>query len=74
MERPITSVDRDASLGRWEVSIGIDGSQHDSIQVFFYDDGRTEVERFTPGQLMDGLTMAIYDAATRASSVFERKA
>ncbi len=69
VEKPCTSTDRDASIQAWEVSIGIDGSEHDVFQIFFFDDGRTELKRWTAAEmremLVNELCGAIVESATR---------
>ncbi len=69
MKRPFANVERDASIEAWEVSIGIDDSEHDAFQIFFFDDGRTEVKRYTAAELsetlMNELSEAIVEGAKR---------
>lgn len=47
-EMPKTAVEYDASMKRWEVSVGVDSAFRDSCQVFFYDNGQVEIKRFSP--------------------------
>ena len=66
MEKPFANVERDTSIKAWEVSVGIDESEYDAVQIFFFDDGRTEVKRYTAVELremlMGDLSGAIVEA------------
>lgn len=62
MKKPFTNTERDASIKAWEVSIGIDGSEHDVFQIFFFDDGRTELKRWTAAEMREMLANGLYGA------------
>ena len=69
MKRPFANVERDTSIKAWEVSIGIDDSEYDAVQIFFFDDGRTEVKRYTAAELsemlLNDLSEAIVEGAAK---------
>ena len=67
MDKPFVGVDRDASLRAWEVSIGVDGSTCDLFQIWFYDDGRTELKRWTYEEFINQTAEAITDAIVEAA-------
>lgn len=61
-EQPFANVERDASIQAWEVSIGMDNSDHDVFQIFFFDDGRTELRRWTAAEMREMLADELYVA------------
>ena len=69
MNKPFANIERDISIKAYEVSIGIDGSEHDVFQIFFFDDGRTELKRWTAAELRKMLTkelgVALVEGAKR---------
>ena len=62
MKQPFANVERDASIKAWEVSVGIDDSEYDAVQIFFFDDGRVEVKRYTAAELSEALVRGISEA------------
>ena len=68
LEKPFANVERDASIEAWEVSIGIDDSEHDAFQIFFFDDGRTEVKRYTAAELSETLVNALSEAIVEGAT------
>ena len=67
MAQPFTNIERDTSLRAWEVSIGVDDSEHDAFQIWFFDDGRTEFKRYTATKLRETFTVAFKDAIEEAA-------
>ena len=60
MKRPFANVERDASIKAWEVSVGVDDSEYDALQIFFFDDGRTELKRWTAAEMWEMLENELY--------------
>ena len=67
MKRPFANVERDASIKAWEVSVGVDDSEYDALQIFFFDDGRTEVKRYTAAELRETLMNELSEAITEGA-------
>ena len=67
MTKPFANVERDTSVKAWEVSVGVDGSAHDLFQIWFYDDGRTELKRWTAEEFINDMAEAIGDAIKEAA-------
>ena len=67
MDKPFANAERDTSIKAWEVSIGIDGSDCDVFQIFFYDDGHTELKRWTAQEFINDMAGAVYDAIEEAA-------
>lgn len=65
MGKPRVSIERDLSLRRWEINVIGDGDDH-LAQVFFYDDGRTEVVKFTREEVVGTLATDLYDAVKQS--------
>src|SRR3990167_7494148 len=65
--KPFADVERDASMKAWEVSIGADGSTHDIFRIWFYDDGRTELKRWTAEEFINDGVEAIVAAIKEAA-------
>lgn len=72
MEQPFINIERDTSLRAWEVSIGVDDSDYDAFQIWFFDDGRTEVKRYTAAELRDSLTLALRSAIEDGAAKLQR--
>ncbi len=73
MAQPFANIERDASRKAWEVSVGMDNSDHDAFQAWFYDDGRTEFKHYTAAELRESLTVAIVDAIEEAAPRFAKR-
>jgi len=67
LDKPFTNVERDPSIKAWEVSVGIDGSDCDLFQIFFYDDGHTELKRWTAEEFINDMVEDIVDAIKEAA-------
>ena len=67
LDKPFTNVERDPSIKAWEVSVCIDGSDCDLFQIFFYDDGHTELKRWTAEGFINDTAEAIGEAIKEAA-------
>ena len=57
--RPITTIERDESIKAYEVAIESEDERHDLFKILFFDNGRTEVRRWTTEELEEELSTAI---------------
>lgn len=73
MKKPFAAVERDASIKAWEVAIGFDDTDHDVFIIHFFDDGRTELKRWTAEEFKkmfeDDLFEAIKEGARRLGKI-----
>ncbi len=67
MTQPTANIERDASLKAYEVAIESEDERHDLFKILFFDDGRTELHRWTHDELAQELFTAIADAIEEAA-------
>ena len=66
MTIPTANIERDASFKCYEVVVETDDERHDLFKILFFDDGRTELQRWTYGELVEELATAITAAVEEA--------
>lgn len=71
--QPFAAIERDQSIKAWEVSIGFDGTNHDVFQIFFFDDGRTELKRWGSEEFQQIFVEEIIHAIDEGAKKFKKK-
>ena len=60
--RPTANIERDESLRAYEVCIESEDERHDLFKILYFDDGRTELHRWTYEEWASELSEAIVES------------